>query len=75
MMARLMTPDDLLDVTGRKRHSAQARWFRQQFSIDVAQRANGSIVMTWETFEAVQARKAGFTHRGSAGSNVELCFD
>ncbi|MDR6383990.1 DUF4224 domain-containing protein [Paraburkholderia caribensis] len=54
-----MSDDDLRDVTGKKRHSKQAEWFRHQFGIEVPKRHDGSIVITWATFEALQNKKVG----------------
>lgn len=62
MNERLMSDRDLEEVTGKKRCSAQATWFKRQFDIDVVRRGDGTIVLTWATFEALQARKAGLTN-------------
>jgi hypothetical protein len=59
MSERLMTPADLEQVTGYKRYSAQVRWFKQQFGADVPRRTDGSIVLLWATFLAMEARKYG----------------
>ncbi len=56
---RLMTADDLLRVTGKKRYSKQAEWFREQFGINVVRCGDGSPIITWTTFEALLAKKAG----------------
>ncbi len=56
---RLMSEQDLHDVTGLKRHSAQAAWFQRIFGICPVQRADGRIIMTWAAFEALQAKRAG----------------
>jgi len=72
---RLMTPADLEAVTGMKRYSKQAEWFKRQFGTDALRRADGSIVMTWATYEALAAGKAGIGSSGTARPRVELCFD
>ncbi|WP_063902184.1 DUF4224 domain-containing protein [Burkholderia stagnalis] len=59
MSIGLMTPADLEQVSGKKRYSAQAKWFKAQFDVDVPQRADGSIVLTWETFTALGEAKLG----------------
>jgi hypothetical protein len=57
--ARLLSPEDLIRVTGAKRYSKQRRWFKDQFGIEVPRRANGSVVMTWATFEGLLRKKHG----------------
>ncbi|WP_083254182.1 DUF4224 domain-containing protein [Pandoraea sp. ISTKB] len=59
MNSRLISDEDLVEITGKKRCSTQVAWFKQQFGIDVVTRANGHIIMTWATFEALSAKKAG----------------
>ncbi|WP_224786915.1 DUF4224 domain-containing protein [Pandoraea sputorum] len=59
MDSRLLSDADLVQITGKKRCSTQVSWFKQQFDIDVVTRANGHIIMTWATFEALMAKKVG----------------
>ncbi|MEB2511270.1 DUF4224 domain-containing protein [Burkholderia multivorans] len=59
MSERLMNADDLVRVTGKKRYSKQAEWFKATFGIEVVTAANGAVIMTWSTFESLQAKKAG----------------
>ncbi|MBB3256912.1 DUF4224 domain-containing protein [Paraburkholderia sp. WP4_3_2] len=54
-----MTAEDLARVTGKKRYGKQVEWFKAQFGINVARCGDGSPVVTWATFEALQAKKAG----------------
>jgi len=61
MSDRLMSADDLARVTGKKRYGKQVEWFREQFGISVVRCGDGSPVVTWSTFEALQAKKAGLT--------------
>lgn len=61
MDTRLMSEKDLEEVTHKKRSAAQASWFKREFGIEVVRRGDGTIVLTWATFEALQARKAGLT--------------
>jgi hypothetical protein len=56
---RLMSEQDLRDVTGLKRRSLQAVWFQRHVGITPVQRADGRIIMTWSAFEALQAKRAG----------------
>ena len=73
MSERLMDAADLERLTGKKRYSKQAAWFKANFDIDVVRCADGSPIMTWTQFDALMARKAGTI--GSAAPTVELCFD
>lgn len=59
MSDHLMSPEDLARVTGKKRYGKQCEWFKQNFRIDVVRCGDGSPVITWATFEALQAKKAG----------------
>ncbi|MCA8331847.1 DUF4224 domain-containing protein [Burkholderia cepacia] len=59
MSERLMNEADLVRVTGKKRYGKQADWFKATFGIDVVTAANGAVIMTWSTFESLQAKKAG----------------
>lgn len=61
MSDRLMTAEDLTRVTGKKRYGKQVEWFKAQFGINVVRCGDGSPVVTWATFEALQAKKAGVT--------------
>ncbi|MCG5259792.1 DUF4224 domain-containing protein [Cupriavidus gilardii] len=56
---RLMSEQDLRDVTGLKRHKLQILWFQRQFGVTPVQRADGRIIMSWSAFEALQAKRAG----------------
>jgi len=70
-----MTPADLEQVTGFTRYSKQADWLKRQFGIEPPRRADGSVVMTWATYEALAASKAGIGANGAPTPRVELCFD
>lgn len=59
MSDRLMTLAELERVTGKKRYGKQAEWFKEQFGINVVRCGDGRPVVTWATFEALQAKKAG----------------
>ena len=59
MNERLMSEQDLQHVTGKKRHSTQAEWFRMQFGVTPVQSADGRIILTWAAFEGMQAKRAG----------------
>ncbi|CAJ2952663.1 DUF4224 domain-containing protein [Burkholderia pseudomallei] len=74
MTERLMTPADLAIVTGKKRYTKQVDWFKATFGINVVTAANGAVIMTWSTFESLQAKRAGLVGH-SETSTVELCFD
>lgn len=68
-----MTEDELVQITGKRRHSKQAEWFKNQFGIDVVRSADGRLIVTWQTYEALNARKNGLT--ANTAASVELCFD
>lgn len=61
MTDRLMSAADLQQVTGLKRYRKQAAWFRENFGIKIVCSSDGAPVVTWATFEALQARKAGLS--------------
>jgi hypothetical protein len=61
MTDRLMTADDISGVTGFVRYSKQLEWFRRELGVKVARRADGSPVITWETFIAIQKKRAGLS--------------
>lgn len=71
---RLMSDDDLVRTTGKKRYAKQADWFKAQFGIDVTRAADGKLVMTWVQFDALLAKKNG-TAGASSAQEVVLCFD
>jgi uncharacterized protein YbaA (DUF1428 family) len=75
MTNRLLSPVDLVEITGKKRYAKQAEWFKDQFGIAVTQRDDHSVVMTWATYEALSAKKAGLAPAGASSQTVELCFD
>jgi len=50
---------DLKRVTGKTRYSKQAEWFKTTFGVDVPRDGNGAVIMTWQTFEALSAKRAG----------------
>ncbi|WP_296652773.1 DUF4224 domain-containing protein [Paraburkholderia sp.] len=76
MSEQLMKQVDLVHITGKKRYSKQVEWFKRMFSVDVVRRDDGSIVMTWATYESLSARRVGIMPTSSHGpAPVELCFD
>jgi len=68
MHSRLMELADLKRVTGKTRYSKQVEWFKQTFGVDVPRDGNGAIVMTWQTFEALSAKRAGLAGDVSAAA-------
>ena len=54
-----MTPEDLEELTSKKRYSAQARWIQRAFRIEPLRRGDGRVMMTWETYRALEAKQAG----------------
>jgi hypothetical protein len=71
MSEHLMSAADLERVTGKKRYSKQAAWFKDQFGVDVPRRHDHSVVMTWATYEALSAKKAGLG--ASAPRRAQVC--
>lgn len=63
MSDRLMTAEDLERVTGKKRHSKQAEWFKEQFGTDVVRCGDGSLIVTWATFQALYDKKSGLANQ------------
>jgi hypothetical protein len=59
MTFKLLSPEDLQSITGVKRYTLQAKWFEENFRIKVVCRADGSIVLTQEVFEALLAKRMG----------------
>lgn len=59
MQAAILSANELESLTGFRRYTAQCQWFSEQYGIQVARRANGSPVMTWNSLEALQARRYG----------------
>lgn len=74
MTGPLMDQTDLVKITGKARYAKQAEWFKREFGVDVPRRDDHSVVMTWATFEALNARKAGLGGV-AAKPKVELCYD
>jgi hypothetical protein len=77
MDPRLMSADDLIAVTDKKRYTAQMAWFKRTFDVEPARSAKGRPVITWATFEALQAKHMGVAPAAGVGDEgkVELCFD
>jgi hypothetical protein len=74
MNARLMSDEDLVRVTGKKRYTKQADWFKAEFGISVTRAADGKLSITWVQYDALLAKKNG-TAGAAASQPVELCFD
>ncbi|RQS84386.1 MULTISPECIES: DUF4224 domain-containing protein [Burkholderia cepacia complex] len=72
MSTGLMTAADLEQVSGKKRYSAQAAWFKAQFGVDVPRRHDGSIALTWETFHVLTEAKLGLR---AAEARVEVSME
>lgn len=66
---RLMSEQDLRDVTGLKRKSLQMEWFRRNFGVTPVQRADGRIIMSWSAFEGLQAKRAGVLPTSGVGAD------
>ena len=62
MTDKLMSASDIERVTGKKRYSKQVEWFLQNYGVRVVCSANGSPVMPWATFQALNDRNAKVLH-------------
>lgn len=59
MPFKLLSAEELEEVTGKKRASAQASWFKQNFGVEPVRRGDGTVVMTAETLEALMRKRMG----------------
>lgn len=71
MTFKLLSPQDLVQITGKKRSSAQATWFKQNFGVDPVRRADGTVVMTAETIESLMRKRMGIPMQGPHDSPRE----
>ncbi|VWD26113.1 DUF4224 domain-containing protein [Burkholderia contaminans] len=62
----ILTAEELEQITGKKRYSGQAAWFKAQFDVDVPRRGDGSIVMTKDSFEKMLQRRLGVATAAAA---------
>lgn len=69
-----MSDDDLVRVTGKKRYTKQAEWFKAEFGIEATRASDGKLSITWVQYDALLARKNG-TAGAASTREVELCFD
>jgi hypothetical protein len=61
MSDRLMSAEDLVRVTGKKTSNKQAEWFKSEFGVRVVRCGDGSLIMTWSTFEGLLHKRAGLS--------------
>lgn len=64
MDSRLLTPDELKEITGLATSNKQADWFQEQFKTNVVRSSGGRVIVTWRLFEALLARRAGLPLNG-----------
>jgi Domain of unknown function (DUF4224) len=62
MTFEILSNVDLEAITGMKRYSAQAAWFKENFHVVPARRQDGSIVLSKATFELMMAKRMGVAH-------------
>lgn len=72
---RLLSPEELIEITGKTRYTAQAEWFRRELGVEPMRGAGGRLIVTWATFEALSAKKNGLSVGVEDAGKVELCFD
>jgi hypothetical protein len=77
MDPRLMSDADLVAVTDKTRYTAQAAWFKRTFGVEPVRSDKGRPIVTWATFESLQAKHMGVAPAGDLADDgkVELCFD
>lgn len=74
MNEHVLSPDDLIRITGARRYSKQRRWFEHQFGIDVTCNSRGEIILTWVAYDALMLKKWGI-EPARVRPEVELFFD
>ncbi|MFM2465193.1 DUF4224 domain-containing protein [Paraburkholderia sp. RL17-368-BIF-A] len=72
----LLSPADLIRITGATRYSKQRRWFKDQFDIEVVCNRRGEVIVTRSAFDALVLNKWNLIRAGSPESKkLELCYD
>ncbi|MBN3850140.1 DUF4224 domain-containing protein [Paraburkholderia sp. Ac-20342] len=59
MSFEILSAEQLVQITGKKRKSAQVAWFKKNFGLEPVLRADGSILMTQSAFEALLLKRMG----------------
>lgn len=59
MPIEILSAEQLQEITGMKRYSAQVSWFRENFRVSPVLRPDGSILMTQVVFEALLMKRMG----------------
>lgn len=72
MSERLMSAEDLANATGFVRYSKQVEWFKRELRVDVVRRSDGSPVITWALFDALQAKRAGLSSETAVKQRMPL---
>ncbi|MFM0501861.1 DUF4224 domain-containing protein [Paraburkholderia caffeinilytica] len=62
MSFEILSAEQLVQITGKKRKSAQVTWFQKNFGLEPVLRADGSILMTQATFEALLLKRMGLVN-------------
>jgi hypothetical protein len=57
----LLTPEDLKRITGMTRYSKQVEWFKLAFGVKAVCSFDGRPIITWATFEALNAKHFGLS--------------
>lgn len=65
-----LTADELQQLTGRLQASAQVRWFKEAFNVDVPRDCTGPII-TRAAFERLVAASLGLDKTVQATVNIE----
>lgn len=65
MPFKLLLAQELEEITGKKRSSAQANWFKANFGVEVVRRAEGTVVITADALEALMRKRMGIRMPGA----------
>jgi hypothetical protein len=71
----LLSPEDLIRITGATRYTKQRRWFREEFGIEAVCNARGEVIMPRAAFDALVLRKWGMARGIEPAREVQLCYD
>lgn len=71
----LLSPSELIRITGATRYSKQRRWFKAQFGVDVVCNGRGEVIVTRAVFDALVLKKLGIARGLHPEREVRLCFD
>ncbi len=71
----LLTAEELKQITGMTRYSKQAEWFKLTFGVKVPCSFDGRPIISWASFEALNAKHFGLSSCVPAKKGVVLVSD